>query len=102
MKDECENLEKCSFFNHYQTHPSKQLALKGFVNLYCKGRKMDVCIRKQICHALGGAEHVPKNMMPNGRALEGTSNDNWEEPVIDVLEKLNVRVFRPRAKLGQI
>ncbi|MCJ7490182.1 MAG: hypothetical protein MUO87_08620 [Thermoplasmata archaeon] len=29
--------------------------------------------------ALGGPDHVPSNMLPNGLAMSGTKTDDWPE-----------------------
>lgn len=82
---ECEKLSTCAFFKEYETNESKKMALKGFIALYCTGDQQDTCIRKKISTALGGAEHVPVNMMPNGRSLPGTSVDDWSDEVKGML-----------------
>ena len=92
---DCENLPICKFFKEYETNPERQLGLKGFVSLYCKGAKQEICKRKMLCDLLGAAEKVPANMMPNGKALQGTSNAEWGKDVVDGLSELGVRVFRP-------
>ena len=82
---ECQNLANCAFFRTYENDPSKKMALQGFINMYCKGSKQDVCIRKKVSKALGGPDKVPTNIMPNGRPLAGTSSDDWSEEVKKIL-----------------
>ena len=85
---DCENLATCAFFRTYQNEPGLEVALKGFISLYCKGDRQDDCVRKKVSKALGGPQNVPANMMPNGTPLTGTTRDGWSN---EVLEVLNVR-----------
>jgi hypothetical protein len=62
---ECELLSKCGFFNKYQN--SKQAACSGFIAMYCKGPKMDVCKRKAYRTEHGTAP--PDDMMPTGSMI---------------------------------
>jgi len=78
---DCENLATCAFFKVYENDESKKMALQGFINIYCKGDKQHVCLRKKVSKALGGPDKVPTNMMPNGRPLAGTSSDSWSQDV---------------------
>lgn len=78
---DCENLASCAFFKEYESDEGKKTALQGFVNIYCKGDKQGDCVRKKVSKALGGPEHVPVNMMPNGLPLSGTSDADWPEEV---------------------
>ena len=84
--DECHNLEKCNFFKMYQNDESKNLALKGFISMFCKGERQDQCVRKIISKELGGPELVPPNMLPNGFAISGTNKSDWNEDVISLLK----------------
>lgn len=83
--EECENLEKCRFVKEFRDNPNYKLALEGFVNHYCKGDKQEDCVRKKISKELGGPDKVPDNMMPNGRALPGTSDSDWPDNVKQIL-----------------
>ncbi len=74
-------MKTCAFFAYYEKTKGNSLALKGFVNTFCKGTKQDECIRKKVSKALGGPMHVPANMMPNGLPLSGTDNKEWPERV---------------------
>ena len=59
---ECENLATCGFFKKYMnTH---NLACKGFIKMYCKGEKMNECVRKTYSEKNGVPP--PDNMMPTG------------------------------------
>ncbi|MBN1155990.1 hypothetical protein JXA85_00095 [Candidatus Woesearchaeota archaeon] len=78
---DCEKLATCAFFKEYQEDESKKLALAGLANMYCRGDKQDVCVRKKVSKALGGPVNVPVNMMPNGQPLAGTSSDGWSDAV---------------------
>ena len=46
--EECANLQKCSFFKEYDKDEQMRKALQGYVNLYCKGMKQEVCVRKKV------------------------------------------------------
>jgi hypothetical protein len=83
---DCEKLANCAFFKTYQNDENVKYALKGFVRLYCQGDKQDQCIRKQVSKTLGGPEHVPVNMMPNGFPLTGTSSENWPAEVMNLVK----------------
>ena len=48
--DECHNLEKCNFFKMYQNDESKNLALKGFISMFCKGERQNWFL--QICYQM--------------------------------------------------
>ena len=80
---ECQNLEKCNFFQVYQGEESR--ALKGFVSIYCKGERQEICKRKIVSKELGGPEFVPANMMPNGLPLVGTNDSDWSSEVKEIL-----------------
>lgn len=77
----CENLEKCPFVAYCNQHDAETSA-KGFIHMYCKGAKMDNCIRLRLCHKFS-RDVVPKNMMPNGFPLSGTSKDGWSEQALN-------------------
>lgn len=94
MTEDCENLAKCQFFKYSESSNSKRLALKGFVNMYCRGSRQDTCTRKRVCAIMGAPEHVPDNMMPNGMAISGTSNAKWSGDVVGALKQLGVRVYQ--------
>ena len=59
---ECPNLEKCGFVKKHQS--SQELAIKGFINIFCKTDKQSECKRKKYKEQHG----VPPSddMMPNG------------------------------------
>lgn len=62
---DCENIDKCGFFQKYQE--TKDLACKGFMLQFCKGPKQGECMRKKY-----KAEHgapPADNMMPNGGTM---------------------------------
>lgn len=63
----CEKLDNCAFVGCCDQY-EKSTAAKGFISMYCKGSKMNACIRKKLAGAYG-KEIVPKNMMPNGAPL---------------------------------
>ncbi len=62
MAAECELLNTCGFFKKYQD--TKSMACKGFIQMYCKGDKMDECKRKQYRQEHG--KPPIDEMMPNG------------------------------------
>lgn len=65
MTNECILLEKCGFFKKYQT--TKDLACKGFIELYCRGPKQSECKRMEFRKQNG----VPPvdDMMPTGQII---------------------------------
>jgi hypothetical protein len=65
MAQECELLAKCGFFAKYQA--TKDLACRGFINVYCRGDKMNECRRKQYRQQHGVAPS--DDMMPNGSMI---------------------------------
>lgn len=67
----------------------KKLALRGFINLCSKGHKQEECDRKKVSKTLGGPDKVPTNMMPNGRPLSGTTNEDWSEEVKSLIYSSN-------------
>ncbi len=73
----CEKLDNCAFVGCCDQY-EKSTAAKGFISMYCKGSKMNACIRKKLAGAYG-KEIVPKNMMPNGAPLPGTTQADWDE-----------------------
>jgi len=73
---ECEKLNKCSFVQCCDAY-SKSTAARGFINMYCRGSRMDACVRKKLSTKFG-REIVPKNMMPNGSPLPQTSSADWD------------------------
>jgi major membrane immunogen (membrane-anchored lipoprotein) len=74
MVEECELLDKCGFFKKYQT--TKDLACKGFMRQYCRGPKMNECIRKEYRQKHGTPPS--DDMMPSGQMFvmssEGETN----------------------------
>ncbi|MBN2040336.1 MAG: hypothetical protein JW864_09860 [Spirochaetes bacterium] len=83
--EDCKNLANCSFFKKYEQEEWLHDALKGYVNLYCKGKKQDHCIRKKVSKVLGGPEHVPVNMKPNGQPIIGTTDADWSDEVKKII-----------------
>jgi len=65
MDNECEYLEKCGFFIKYCE--TKDLACRGFINMYCKGTKMAECKRQEYRNKNG----IPPldDMMPSGQLI---------------------------------
>ncbi len=62
---ECELLKKCGFFNNYEE--GREMALRGYISLYCRGSKMNECKRKEFRKIHGSPP--PDDMLPNGRTL---------------------------------
>jgi hypothetical protein len=59
---ECGNLQKCGFCKKYKD--TKSLAVKGFIDMYCKTEKQSECKRKEYKEKNGV---LPSDdMMPNG------------------------------------
>jgi hypothetical protein len=65
MSDPCGMMNKCGFFKKYDG--IKDLACKGFIQLYCLGPKKTACKRKEYRERHG----VPPSddMMPGGQML---------------------------------
>ena len=65
MDQGCELLDKCGFFKTYQI--SKDMACRGFINLYCRGPRMNECKRKEYRKQNG----MPPSdeMMPSGQII---------------------------------
>ena len=62
----CVNLESCGFMKkHGET---KKLAIKGFIIMYCKGDKQNLCERKKYKQLYGS--NPADEMMPNGSLLK--------------------------------
>ncbi len=76
----CEKLANCAFVGCCEQF-EKSTAAKGFISMYCKGSKMDACIRKKLANNFG-KEIVPSNMMPNGAPLPGTDQNSWDEKAL--------------------
>jgi len=88
---ECDKLATCPFFNGDESDPDVASAKRGLMILYCKGNKVDSCLRLAILGEFGG-DFVPENMMPNGMALPGTDESEWDEAV--VIFKRNLFLMR--------
>ena len=74
---ECIYLETCPFVKHCNENNAETSA-QGFIHLYCKGNKLNDCVRKRLCEKFS-REIVPKNMMPNGLPISGTAKEGWSE-----------------------
>jgi hypothetical protein len=83
---DCERMPGCEFFRIYGSDEDKKLALAGFVRMYCKGDAQSTCMRKMVSKDMGGPQHVPKNLMPTGRPLSGTTSEAWPEDVKKVIK----------------
>lgn len=88
MTNDCANTDRCSFFIRYGKDEDKSLAIAGFLRKYCRGPHQEDCLRKVVSAALGGPEHVPANMLPNGLPMTGTSTDDWPEEAKDVRRRV--------------
>jgi hypothetical protein len=78
---ECERLVACPFFKVDESDPTLASAKRGLAAMYCRGDKMEKCVRLAISHEFGGPL-VPQNMMPNGMPLPGTTEAKWDTKVI--------------------
>jgi len=72
---ECKNLSGCGFVK-YCEESQKDQSVNGFISIYCKGPRMADCVRLKLCNQFGKVV-VPKNMMPNGFPIPGTSKGDW-------------------------
>ncbi len=84
---DCGIMNQCSFFRVYGMDESKSLAIAGFVRIYCRGDRQAQCLRKKVSAALGGPDHVPPNILPNGLAMSGTKTDDWPEEAKEIRMK---------------
>ena len=62
MTEQCELLDKCGFFKKYQE--VNDLACRGFIHRYCKGKEMNQCKRKEF--RLKHGTPPSDDMMPSG------------------------------------
>jgi hypothetical protein len=62
---DCPNLANCGFIKKYCN--AKSLACQGFITLYCKGEKQNICERKAYKAAHNAPP--PDDMMPNGHMM---------------------------------
>ena len=80
----CADITKCSFYKEYKKRQQDQgltnFALRGIVNLYCHGMKQGQCIRKKVSQIFG-SNKVPVNMMPIGKPIRDTNDNNWPKVV---------------------
>ncbi|HMK47281.1 MAG TPA: hypothetical protein VK436_11705 [Methanocella sp.] len=88
MVEACDRLDKCPFVQVYGKDEKRKYAIIGFINAYCKGDKQGACIRKKVSKELGGPEKVPKNMMPTGLPISGTTVGEWPENVLNIVKGL--------------
>lgn len=77
---ECKNLAGCSFVNCCKEF-NKTTGINGFINMYCQGSRMEECVRLRLSSTFG-KDVVPKNMMPNGYPLPGTTKDDWAKEAL--------------------
>ncbi|MBS7526071.1 hypothetical protein KHM83_05245 [Fusibacter paucivorans] len=77
---ECKNLAGCSFVNCCEEY-KKTTGVNGFINMYCRGARMEECVRLRLCDTVG-KQVVPKNMMPNGYPLPGTTKEGWSKEAV--------------------
>ncbi|MBN2217163.1 MAG: hypothetical protein JW719_07285 [Pirellulales bacterium] len=68
MKDECELLKNCGFFQKYQE--VKDLACRGFIRMFCRGPRMEECKRKQYREKHGAPPS--DDMLPTGQMVAGS------------------------------
>jgi len=78
---ECSRLAGCPFFNLDESDPDVASVKRGLMLLYCKGDKVDNCVRLAVLHEFG-IDFVPKNMMPNGMPLPRTDESEWDATVV--------------------
>ena len=66
MSDQCELLEKCSFFNEFKGNTDN--VIKGWIRMYCHSKeKSETCERKKLRKKTGQAP--PPNMTPTGKMI---------------------------------
>jgi hypothetical protein len=79
---ECKNLTTCGFIKCCEEF-HKENSVNGFINMYCKGDKQSECVRLKLCTKYS-KEIVPKNMMPNGYPLPGTTKEGWSNEALNL------------------
>ena len=62
----CEMLHCCGFFNKYEH--SKIIDCRGFIDVYCKGTKMNECSR--LAFFRKHDQIPPDDMSPSGKIIE--------------------------------
>lgn len=62
---ECDLLPRCGFFKKYQN--SLDLACRGFMASFCRGDKMDNCVRKAYRNEHGCPPD--DDMLPTGQLM---------------------------------
>ena len=66
MKEQCEMLEKCGFFNNYQGNA--EVVKQGWIRMYCETtEKSEKCKTKQIRKETG--KPPSDNMCPTGKYI---------------------------------
>lgn len=65
MEKVCDLLDKCGFFKKYQI--TKEYACKGFIQMYCRGPKMNECKRKE--YRLKNGTPPSDDMLPTGQII---------------------------------
>ncbi len=65
MDNQCELLENCGFFKKYQQ--TRELACRGFINLYCRGPKQRECKRRD--YRFKNGTPPSDDMMPTGQLI---------------------------------
>jgi hypothetical protein len=65
MKEECELLETCGFFQKYRFVDNE--ACETLIAMYCKGSMMDECKRKEYRNKHG--EPPSDDMLPDGEMI---------------------------------
>ena len=65
----CEFLGGCAFFNEYKEILGSG-AYKGFVSMYCDGKRMEECKRRQ--YRLEHGKPPAVDMLPNGVTFHPT------------------------------
>ena len=78
---DCANMKQCTFFQMYAREEKYRAAVSGFIRMYCRGQKQDVCVRKRVGAQVGGPQRVPANMLPTGLPLFGTTSGDWPDEV---------------------
>lgn len=64
--ENCCNLKTCGFVKKYEG--SKNLAVKGFISMYCQSSKQKDCKRKEYKEKYG--KPPVDEMMPNGMMMK--------------------------------
>ena len=68
---ECELLDRCGFFLKYQE--TRDLACRGFMNMYCRGPQQPEC--KRLAYRAEHGHPPDDDMLPTGQMIATNVRD---------------------------